>query len=358
MTGSAAHDVTIRDIAARAGVSISTVHYALRRTRPISDATRERVLRAVEELDYQPHAAAAALPSGRTQRIAVVIAGIEPAFANTYFSDFIRGLAAAAEAEEHTIVLVTAYGRRAAEGWRPLHLLRRREADALVLAGTQFARDHLDELAEADVPCVLLNHEHPGLDSVMPDRAQGAELAARHLLAVGCAPVGLLAADFPGGGPLERRPELAGVRAAHAAAGAALDERLVRFVSVHLAAAEETSVLVRGLRDSAHGSRAGLVVFSYTLAPAAAQGILGSGLRAPADLGVVFGDEDDSYDETLRLAPTVVRAPKFQMAQTAIAMVLARLRGEAADDSRRRLPMELRIRDSCGETARSAQKAG
>src|SRR6266542_1943536 len=206
---------TIKDIAVRAGVSISTVHYALNRTRPISEDTRRRVLAAVQELDYQPHAAAAALPSGRTRRIAVVIAGIEPAFANTYFSDFIRGLAAAAEAEEHSIVLVTAYGRRAAEGWRPLHLLRRKEADALVLAGTQFAREHLDELAEAGAPCVLLNHQHPGLASVMPDRAQGAQLATSHLLAQGCRPVGLLAADFPGGGPQERRPELAGLRAAH-----------------------------------------------------------------------------------------------------------------------------------------------
>ncbi len=79
---------TIKDIAVRAGVSISTVHYALRRTRPISDETRRRVLTAVEELDYHPNAGAATLPTGRTGRLAVVIGGIEPAFANTYFSDW------------------------------------------------------------------------------------------------------------------------------------------------------------------------------------------------------------------------------------------------------------------------------
>src|SRR5688572_28275514 len=138
---------TIKDIAARAGVSISTVHYALRRTRPISDETRRRVLEAVQDLDYHPHAGAATLPSGRTGRLAVVIGGIEPAFANTYFSDFIRGLAAAAEAEDHTVVLYTAYGRRAVGGWRPAHVLRRREADGLLLLGTQIEEEHLAEVA-------------------------------------------------------------------------------------------------------------------------------------------------------------------------------------------------------------------
>src|SRR5689334_12164841 len=108
---------TIRDIAARAGVSISTVHYALRHTRPISDETRQRVLDAVRSLDYHPHGGAATLPSGRTGRLAVVIAGIERAFANTYFSDFVRGLAAAAEDADRSVVLYTAYERRAATGW-------------------------------------------------------------------------------------------------------------------------------------------------------------------------------------------------------------------------------------------------
>jgi LacI family transcriptional regulator len=203
-------------------------------------------------------------------------------------------------------------------------------------------------LADAGAPCVLLNNQHPGLASVMPDRAQGAELAARHLLALGCGPIGLLAADYRGAGAPERRPELVGVRAACRAYGTALDERLVRVVSMHLGAAEETAALVRSLRESAHGTRPGLVVFSYTLARAAAQGISDAGARVPADLGVVFGDEDDRYDESLGLAPTVVHAPKFEMAQAAIEMALGRLRGESAADDRRRLPMELRVRESCG----------
>jgi DNA-binding LacI/PurR family transcriptional regulator len=297
---------TIKDIAARAGVSISTVHYALRRTRPISDETRDRVLAAVRELDYQPHAGAATLPSGRTGRLAVVIAGIDPAFANTYFSDFIRGLAAAAEEEDHTVVLYTAYGRKAAAGWRPAHVLRRREADGLLLLGTQLDDEHLAEVAELGQPCVLLNREHPHLPWIAADRRQGARLATSHLLAHGRPRLGLLAAAYRGGAPADERPELAGFRDALRAAGQRPESGLVRFVPVHDDAEAATAELLRGLlaapsysSSPAADSDVGLLVFSYTLAPAAARAVSRSGARVPDDLALVVGDEDPDARESL-----------------------------------------------------------
>jgi DNA-binding LacI/PurR family transcriptional regulator len=349
---------TIKDIAARAGVSISTVHYALRRTRPISEETRERVLAAIRELDYQPHAGAASLPSGRTRRIALVIAGIEPAFANTYFSDFIRGLAAAAEAEEHAVVLVTAYGRRAAEGWRPIHLLRRREADAIVLAGTQFAAEHLDELADAQAPCVLLNQEHPGLLTVTADRAQGASLAAAHLLGLGRWPLGLIAARFPGSGPPATRPELRGFSAALAGAGLSPDDAHVAFVSVRGGEAEVRTQVQRFVDEAKH-ERPGLVVFSYTLAAAAARAVAAAHVQVPDDLALVF-DEDDTYLDALELAPTVVQAAKFEMAQAALRVLLKMLRGERLPEHERhqRYPMTLRVRQTSGVATRGACAIG
>src|SRR5688572_8058750 len=278
---------TIKDIAARAGVSISTVHYALRRTRPISDETRRRVLEAVESLDYHPHAGAATLPSGRTGRLAVVI----------------RGLAAAAEQEDHTVVLYTAYGRRAAEGWRPAHVMRRREADGILLAGTQISEDHLAELADMEAPCVLLNREHAALPWIVPDRRQGAFLGATHLLNSGRRRIGLLGACYPGGVPDLQRPELLGFQDAFEARGVASDPALSRFVPVgetpgtdtaEARAGEAVRTLTAGARDDA-----GLLVFSYTLGPSVARAIRRSGARVPEDLAVVFGDEDPVARQTL-----------------------------------------------------------
>ena len=349
---------TIKDIAARAGVSISTVHYALSRTRPISEDTRRRVLAAVAELDYQPHAGAATLPSGRTGRLAVVIGGIEPAFANTYFSDFIRGLAAAAEQEEHTVVLYTAYGRRAADGWRPAHILRRREADGVLLLGTQISEDHLAELADQGRPAVVLNREHPMLPWVVADRRQGTRLAIEHLLGLGRSRLGLLLAAFRGGAPTADRPELAGFRDAFAAHGRTIDESLVREATVGDAASDlgeaATRSLIMATTRSAAPGEAGLVVFSYTLGPGATRAVATSGVRVPHDLALVMGDEDPDTRGTLSVPPTTVQAQKFEMAQAAARLLLRLVRREEVPEAerRQRFPMQLRVRWSCG--ARSA----
>lgn len=357
----AAATPTIKDIAARAGVSISTVHYALSRTRPISDETRQRVLAAVQELDYHPHAGAATLPSGRTGRLAVVIGGIEPAFANTYFSDFIRGLAAAAEEEDHTIVLYTAYGRRAAEGWRPAHVVRRREADGVLLLGTQISEDHLAELADLGRPAVVLNREHAALPWVIADRRQGARLGTDHLLGLGRSKLGLLGASYRGGPAREVRPELAGFREALAARGLTADDDRARLVPVGpdepIARAEDAAAeLVQTLRTGAHEGEAGLILFSYTLAPAATRVLVRSGARVPEELAFVMGDDDPEVRDALALPATTVQARKFEMAQAAARLLLRLVRHEEVPEEERRqtVPMDLCVRWTCGARRRSA----
>ncbi|HEX2325999.1 MAG TPA: LacI family DNA-binding transcriptional regulator [Chloroflexota bacterium] len=354
-------DATIKDIAARAGVSISTVHYALSGTRPIREATRERVLAAVRELDYQPHSSAATLPSGRTGRLAVVIAGLEPAFANTYFSDYVRGLAAAAEARDYTVVLYTAYRRRADEGWRPAHVLRRREADGIVLLGTQVPREHLDELAARDAPCVLLNREHPGLPSISADRRQGAAQGTAHLLALGHHPVALFAGDFPGGGPAGERPELAGFLEAHRAVGREVAPALVRFAPAPGRAAPVAGELLGELgRSGADGRRPGLLLFSYTLAGEVCRAIAGAGLEVPDDLALVVGDEDSGLQEPLDVPLTTVQAPKFEMGEAAVALLLERIQKGPGGGAVTRLevPMRLKVRRSCGARSTGPERVG
>ena len=63
---------TIQDVAKRAGVSVSTVSYAVNGTRPISEETRQRIFAAMQELGYRPHALARGLASKRSRIIALL----------------------------------------------------------------------------------------------------------------------------------------------------------------------------------------------------------------------------------------------------------------------------------------------
>jgi DNA-binding LacI/PurR family transcriptional regulator len=97
---------TIADVARRAGVSPSTVSYVLTNRRPISAATRRAVERAIEELDYRPHAGARALRGARTRILALSI----PREAESYHEigwRFVYHINAAARAHDHDVLLLT-----------------------------------------------------------------------------------------------------------------------------------------------------------------------------------------------------------------------------------------------------------
>jgi DNA-binding LacI/PurR family transcriptional regulator len=206
------------------------------------------------------------------------------------------------------------------------------------------------------------------LPSINADRRQGAARATAHLLSLGCDPVALFAADFPGGGPHGARPELAGFRDAHAGAGRTPDESLVRFASapgpVQAVAGASlgpapavAGALLEALRRTAQerGTRPGLVLFSYTLAPEVCRVIAGApGLAVPEELGLVLCDADTGLSEALDVPLTTVQAPKFEMATAAVDLLLDRLRGagNGTPVARRSFPMGLNVGWSCGARPR------
>lgn len=96
------------DIARRAGVSLSTVSYVLSGRRPVSEATRQRVLQAMEALDYHPHAVARSLRSRRSRAIALIF---PPSLAKGLIEtqlEFVASAAAVASQEGYNLLLWTA----------------------------------------------------------------------------------------------------------------------------------------------------------------------------------------------------------------------------------------------------------
>jgi LacI family transcriptional regulator len=78
---------TMRDVAERAGVSVTSVSHVINETRPVSYELRERVLAAMEELGYQPNRLARSLRSGKTQTIGMIV----PDSADPFFAEVARG---------------------------------------------------------------------------------------------------------------------------------------------------------------------------------------------------------------------------------------------------------------------------
>jgi LacI family transcriptional regulator len=174
---------TIKHVAARAGVSFTTVSHVLNGTRRVSDAARERVQAAVAELGYSPSAVARALKMSETHILGVIV----PNITNPFFAELMRGIEDACERAHYSVFLCNGDDDPARQG-RSLQTLLERRVDGVLLATPAgepeaFARP----LRAANLKTVVVDRLVPGLDAdlVRVDHEAGARLAVEHLLDLG-----------------------------------------------------------------------------------------------------------------------------------------------------------------------------
>ncbi len=178
-------NASIQDVAKAAHVSISTVSRSFTRPELVSAATREKVLRIAEELNFSTSRSAAALKTGRAMRVALLMSD----HIRLWFSaSVIEGLNQVLHAEGYDISIFqisSIEGRRDFFEMLPV----RRNADAVIVASFDADETEIAQLASANVPIL-------GINSVMPrelgftaavniDDTQGSILAARHLINLG-----------------------------------------------------------------------------------------------------------------------------------------------------------------------------
>jgi LacI family transcriptional regulator len=154
---------TMKQVAERAGVSISTVSHVINNTRVVSDDVRQRVLGIIDEMRYIPSAVARSLKNDKTKTIGVLV----PNSSNPYFAELIRWIEEASFELGYNIILCNAHGSERKQT-AYLRLLMEKRIDGLVLiaSGADDERDLL--LHNPSVPIVQLERALPGLDSSSP----------------------------------------------------------------------------------------------------------------------------------------------------------------------------------------------
>ncbi len=186
--------IRMTDVARAAGVSPATVSYVLSGKRPISEATRKRVRRIIDELGYRPNHDARALKSTRSKTIGVLASD----FTEISVSEIILSIEQIACQNEYHIFFVSGmefdYDVKEA-----LAFLMRRRLDGVIILFGVTSDQPVGTIGEIDIPLVSINRPaseaHP---CILPDNYNGGYRAAEHLLSAGCTRVGLVT------GPKER----------------------------------------------------------------------------------------------------------------------------------------------------------
>lgn len=169
-------EVTIKDVAKRAGVSVSTVSRVLNGLDRVSEQTRKKVQKVIEELNYVPSSMAASMIRKQTNMLAVVV----PVIQNPFYPAVIQGTFEVAKREGyHTFVIATNEDKEAEAGY--IEGFLNKNVDGMILIGVHKDPEFYRSIRK---PVVLVDRyiEHSGLDGVVIDNFRGAYEATIHLL--------------------------------------------------------------------------------------------------------------------------------------------------------------------------------
>lgn len=333
-------DTTIREVAARAGVSLATISRVLNNHPHVSKSTKRKVEKAIEELTYKPNAIAQGLRTNHRKIIGVMLRDV----ANTAFATLWK--AAADVCGKHGFeVIVTSSERDPYKEANALQLMLQNKVAGIVA----FVADETNSvLAKAanDLPLVLVESEIPGLvvDQVLCENRQGAAQAVNYLISLGHRKIEILAGSanrVPG------RERVSGYRSAFRDNGLEIDPSCVHEIS-HL-----DDITKRNLRDRLTGKNPSTAIFaaSSNLTLEALRFVHELELKIPGDISFIGFDNSTTADLFSPKITTVER-DIYGIGVMAVEMLLNRIEGRSNPEFNvARMPESLKLRNSCSRVA-------
>jgi LacI family transcriptional regulator len=337
--------ITARDVAARAGVSRTTVSFVLNGVTKvnISEETRERVRAAAVELGYVPDAAAQALASGRAQTIGLVFSQ-SPLYSTsaTAHMQIIEGLMDVARQSGVRLLIDSVGHADSVETY--VKLTRTKRIDGLILLNARVDDHALHDLVNDDFPIILLGYlPHIKACSLDFDNRGGARTAVEHLLAQGHRRIGLITyAPITFTGAAER---LQGYQDALAAAGIPFDESLVWHGNFEASSGFNAANSLLAMPDPPTAVFAASDIIAFGALAAIHQ----RGLAIPNDIAVVGFDDHPLAQFTI--PPLTTMHISFEdMGRRAGLMLLDRIQNKVEAGRQVRLDAALVVRASSCKT--------
>ena len=267
---------TIRDVARRADVSVASVSRVLTGAGAVTEATRKRVMEAVEALQYVPHSGARSLSTSKTNTVGVIL----PDLFGEYFSELIRGMDLAARSLGYHLIVSSSHDD-AEEASAAIRSMRGR-VDGLIVLSPHLGAANLAANLAGRLPVLLMNGgADAGRPSIVVDNHGGAVAAVEHLIATGRRRIAHIAGPA---GNLEAEARLAGYLEAMAAAGLP--------TTVVDGAFTKASGHEAGVQLAAMAPRPdGVFAANDNMAIGAMLALQEAGVRVPEDLAIVGFDD-------------------------------------------------------------------
>jgi len=328
--------VTIKDVAKKAGVSVTTVSHVINKTRFVSEELQTKVKNVMKELDFHPNVMAGSLRRKRTSTIGLIV----PDNSNQLFAELSKEVEDILFRSGYSVMLCNSaydYKRELTH----ISTLRSKSVDGMIIVPTTQQVEHINRLIESNLPVVLMDRLVPETkaDIVLIDNFQGTHDATEYLIKLGHSDIGYIDRPFDLPHSLDR---VLGYKKA-------LEENGLEF---------QENLIVRGGFNYDDGAKAmealldrkpvptAVLAFNDITALGAMRRIQDSEFRVPEDISVIgFDDIPQSAYTFPRL--TTVHFPRKRMAEAACKLLFRRIRSSKLEQKKDViLPLHLVIRES------------
>jgi LacI family transcriptional regulator len=342
------------DIAKLAGVSRSTVSRVINNYSNVPEATREKVMRVIEQFHYEPNTSARVLAGKGTDTIGLFVISIADQqsanriYQNNYFAPFVDAVVDTANSLGYYVLIHTVYTQE--DFVKVKQAFMQKRIDGGIIVGTQKNIDNVRELVELGAPSVLIDYdiseviEHrlgsDNLAIINSKDFEGTAEAVRYLIDLGHRDIGIIRGRM---NTFSGRERYAAYEATLRRHGLAIQEKWVlegEFIK------QNASLEVKRLLESREPLPTALFSSNDDMAIAAMEALKEAGLQVPEDISII-GFDDVPIASQWSPGLTTVRLPIFEMSREAVNRIVAMRDQGSSSFSTTSFPTQLIVRGSC-----------
>ncbi|QHA93085.1 LacI family DNA-binding transcriptional regulator [Bacillus sp. N1-1] len=329
--------VTIKEVAKKAEVSTATVSNVINNTKFVSEKVRERVLKVIQELDYQANALAKSLRSQESRLIGVIVSDIS----NPFFSNVVKGIEEGTAANGYNVLLCNTASSLEKE-IEFLGILIGKRVEGVIISSSGTDKEYFENLNNIDVPVVFLNRSPntPAHKVVMTNNIKGANIATEHLIQHGYKNIGIIS------GPSSLstgKDRLTGYRRAMEDYHLSIPDSYIQEGDFSI---ESGYKAMKDLLTQNNEIEACFISNNF-MTLGAYKYLKEVNYSVPNDIAII-GYDDADWADIMNPPLTTVKQPAYEQGIKAIDIMLSTIRSEGHKQQIEYLEPNLVVRKSCG----------
>lgn len=336
--------ITIKDVALKSGVSITTVSHVINKTRFVSKELCERVYAAMEELNYHPNTLARSLRMGETKTIGLII----PNNSNPFFAGLARLIEDVGFENGYSVILCNSDDIREKE-FAYINMLIAKQTDGVIFIAAGSDPEHLLELTKRKIPVVVIDRDisHAAVDVVLVDNVKAGFEAINYLIELGHKRIACIT------GPSKLTPSMGRVKGylkALKRAGIKIKEEYIVAGDFRSPSGEAAMWQLLQVPDPPTA----IFACNDLMALGALRALRKANLSVPQDISIIGFDNIELAEE---ISPplTTIAQPISELATSSVELLISRMQGNSMhpETQRRVLSAWLVKRDSCAPAKES-----